>query len=432
MRKYLASILLLCLLASGAFAAADMGNTSVISPTDASNASGTCPSWSGSAAPSTLDDSARCLQGALAREWEARSFVTSTGTAPAFVVTQTVAPAAYRTGQSYCFTAHAAAVGTDTANFNSLGAKAIKKIVAGVKTATAANDFYTNDKVCGTYDGTDLVWWNRGSELSNYAPLASANTFTADQAIRSADAGATVGPLFTLDRNSATPAASDVLGRHVFSGRDDGGNTTNYVDIDATIVDPADGSEDGQLAFGTMVAGTANDRLVIRSGVYTASATGGDQGADTINATEYYKNGLRITRHLICTLATTSGTTHSCTNIPAYRELYIEISTVSFSASATMTMAVSDDNGANYGTARNIAVATGSAGGIIVGTIDVSNMQSSTWATARSITAIAPTATMTQIAAAMAEAGGGGAVINAIQFAGGTFDLGEIRVYGIL
>jgi len=134
---------------------ADFGNTNVISPVDASNASGTMPSFSGSAAPSTLDDASRALQGAAAREWECRSYPTSTGTAPAFVVTMTVAPVALRSGQTYTFTAHAAAVGTDTLNANTLGAKGIKKVVAGVKTATAANDFYTNDKIMCVYDGTD-------------------------------------------------------------------------------------------------------------------------------------------------------------------------------------------------------------------------------------------------------------------------------------
>jgi hypothetical protein len=141
---------------------ADLGNTAVISPTDASNGSGTMPSWLGSAAPSTLDDAGRALQGATAREWECRSYPTATGTAPAFVVTYTVAPAALRTGQVYTFTAHAAAVGTDTLNANTLGAKNIMKVIAGVKTATAANDWYTNDKIACVYDGTDMVWSNRG------------------------------------------------------------------------------------------------------------------------------------------------------------------------------------------------------------------------------------------------------------------------------
>ena len=147
----------------------DLGNTSVLSPTDASNASGTMPSWNGSASPNTIDDAGRALQGAVAREWECRSFPASTGTAPSFVVAYTVAPAAIRSGQTYTFTAHAAAAGTDTVNINALGAKTIKKVVAGTKTNLVANDFYANDKIATEYDGTDLVWVNwPGSSSSAY------------------------------------------------------------------------------------------------------------------------------------------------------------------------------------------------------------------------------------------------------------------------
>lgn len=152
---------------------ADLGNVSVISPTDASNGSGTMPSWLGSAAPSTLDDAGRALQGAVAREWQNRSFtVTSSGTAPNFVVAYTVAPAAYRTGQVYSFISHAAAAGTDDVNINTLGAKAIKKLVGGVKTALAASDIAIGDFVMLAYDGTDMVWINKSSIAAASAILA--------------------------------------------------------------------------------------------------------------------------------------------------------------------------------------------------------------------------------------------------------------------
>ena len=410
---------------------ADIGNQSVISPTDASNGSGTHPSWLGSAAPSTLDDAGRALQGAVAREWECRSYPTATGTAPAFVVTYTVAPAALRTGQVYSFTAHAAAVGTDTLNANALGAKGIKKVVAGVKTATAANDFYTNDKIACVYDGTDMVWL-RG-DLSSYAALAAANVFTADQTIQSTDAGAASGPTITLDRFSASPAASDYMGQIAFQGRDDGGGTDVYGAIKSFVNTVTAGSETSSIDFWTKISGTLAERCFIKNGFSMSPATGGDKGNGTINATEFYKNGVIATRTLIATLTTTSGTTHSVTSIPAYRELYIEVAGVSFSATATMTLAVSDDNGANYGTARAIAVATGSAAGVLYGTIRVSNIQTGdSMAVATSQTAIAATATATNLAVVMAEAGGASAVINAIQFAGGTFDAGTIRVYGLL
>lgn len=191
---------------------ADLGNTSVLSPTDSSNGSGTMPSWLGSAAPSTLDDAGRALQGAVAREWENRSYPTATGTAPAFVVSYTVAPAALRSGQTYTFTAHAAAVGTDTLNANTLGAKGIKKVVAGVKTATAANDFYTGDKIACVYDGTDMVWVNSGSasllKTNNLSDVSSAATAFAN--IKQAADESTTGVVeLATDGEAQTGTATD-------------------------------------------------------------------------------------------------------------------------------------------------------------------------------------------------------------------------------
>lgn len=161
MRQYLLSLLLTFAMVSGAYAAADVGNTAVISPVDASNASGTCPSWSGSAAPSTIDDSGRCLQGAIAREWQNRSFaVTSTGSADAYVVAYTQAPAAYRTGQVYSFITNFTVAGTATVNINSLGAKTIKKDVAGVLTALSSGDMSSGQFVMLAYNATDMIWVN--------------------------------------------------------------------------------------------------------------------------------------------------------------------------------------------------------------------------------------------------------------------------------
>lgn len=137
---------------------------------------------------------------------------------------------------------------------------------------------------------------------------------------------------------------------------------------------------------------------------------------------------------LLATLdGSTGGTTKSVTGIPStYRELYIEVAGISFTAGATMTLAVSDDNGTAYGTARNITVALGAAGSVVYGTIRISNIQTTdSYAVAHSVTATGPTATATVLAVVLDEAGGTTAVINAIQFAGGTFDAGTIRVYGV-
>lgn len=424
---------------------ADLGNTSVISPTDASNGSGTMPSWLGSAAPSTLDDAGRALQGATAREWECRSYPTSTGTAPAFVVTMTVAPAALRSGQTYTFTAHAAAVGTDTLNPNTLGAKGVKKIVAGVKTATAANDWYIGDKIAIVYDGTDMVWsnWQGASNAATTSVSGIVELLTTAELMTGTDTtrAATAVAAAAIWKKGADVASS---GTTLFL--DDGGfvhitGTTTITDLDFTT---ATDGRTMKVIFDGILTLTHNSTTLKLPGGANITTAAGDRAefvqdsGDNIICTWYTKaSGTAVVvaasgMTLISTLTTTSGTTQSVTGIGVYRELYIELCAVSFTGNVTMTLAVSDDNGSNYGTARAISIATGTGSAVIYGTIRLSNIQTTdSLAFAHSLTALAATSTATLIDVCMAEAGGAPAIINAIQFAGGTFDAGTIRVYGI-
>lgn len=112
--------------------------------------------------------------------------------------------------------------------------------------------------------------------------------------VTSTDAGAGAGPIINLIRDSASPAVNDFIGTFTFLGRDSGGASQSYAQIDAQILDPTAASEDGRLRFVTTVAGAPASRVYIGAGLYTASATGGDKGADTINAAEIYKNGARL------------------------------------------------------------------------------------------------------------------------------------------
>lgn len=119
--------------------------------------------------------------------------------------------------------------------------------------------------------------------------LASANVFTANQTIRSTDAGSGGGPKHILDRASASPAASDFLGGTVYRGRDAGGNETDYAEQIAEIVDPADGSEDGILSWFIRVAGSFGRRMWLGAGLVVGTPTGGDPGAGWINVSGGFK-----------------------------------------------------------------------------------------------------------------------------------------------
>ena len=104
-------------------------------------------------------------------------------------------------------------------------------------------------------------------------------------------AGATAGPYFTVFRDSASPAASDLIGNFNFQGRNSGGTSVAYLLVQGAIVDPTAGSEDSEYQFWTQTAGALASRMAVRSGLTMAGATGGDQGAGEINATEVNDDG---------------------------------------------------------------------------------------------------------------------------------------------
>jgi hypothetical protein len=142
----------------------DFGSAT-FSQTDSSNNSGTMPSWSGSAAPSTLDDAGRALQGAVTREWNWRSYtLTAGGTADAKTLSFSVAPAAYYNGQRFSFIANTTNTTTATLNVNSLGAKTIKKDVSGTLTNLTASEMVSGMFIEVAYNTVNdcFVWLNRG------------------------------------------------------------------------------------------------------------------------------------------------------------------------------------------------------------------------------------------------------------------------------
>lgn len=167
-------------------------------------------------------------------------------------------------------------------------------------TITAAQHNDPLEDIASTFNSVQPIVWG-GTGASNAAAalaalggagLTAANVFTANQTIRVADDGATAGPLLTLDRNSTTPAASDVLGEVVFSGRDSGAGVQTYGLIGADIVDATAAGEGGRLFLQSVIAGTLATRAYVGAGLYSPSATLGDGGAGTINFPTYLLNGV--------------------------------------------------------------------------------------------------------------------------------------------
>jgi hypothetical protein len=128
------------------------------------------------------------------------------------------------------------------------------------------------------------------------SPTASGNwTFTATPTSRMNDDGATAGPFFSAYRNSASPAASDLIGGLSLVGNNSAAAFKEYGRLQGKITDPTSTSEDGEVSIQTTVAGTLADRLTVGQGAYVGAPTGGDKGAGTINvASGYYVNNVAV------------------------------------------------------------------------------------------------------------------------------------------
>jgi hypothetical protein len=81
--------------------------------------------------------------------------------------------------------------------------------------------------------------------------------------VASTDATASAAPDVVFYRDSASPAASDVLGEISFRGKDSAGANTKYAAIFSSVVSPTDTTEAGNIIFGTTTNGTFAERVRI-------------------------------------------------------------------------------------------------------------------------------------------------------------------------
>ena len=97
--------------------------------------------------------------------------------------------------------------------------------------------------------------------LSGSAISASCETFT----LVSTNAGDLAGPTLQFIRDSASPAAEDVMGKIAFRGRDAGGNSHLYAAIQSEINDVTGGGEDGVLIFNILKNANIKSALELKT-----------------------------------------------------------------------------------------------------------------------------------------------------------------------
>lgn len=92
----------------------------------------------------------------------------------------------------------------------------------------------------------------------------------------------TVGPIFSIFRDSASPADADFIGEIRFDGEDVGSVKTTYAALSGQIDDVTGGTEDGTLLVKTMTAATLTTQLDISSALVNITPATTIAGLTTI------------------------------------------------------------------------------------------------------------------------------------------------------
>ncbi len=284
--------------------------------------------------PGTVNGSARAMMGRAAEILaDLGGALTAGGTANALTVTANSAFTTNANGHFLAFRAASDNTAAATLNVNGIGAKSIRKVTSAGDVALSgaeiqADGIYVvhySEALNGAAGGWQLQNPTLGDQSSYVAGPATSTdnaivrfdsttgkliqnsgvtiddtntvTITSTAAgalltLESQDAGAGFGPGVNLYRNSASPAASDIMGAIFWSGRDSAGNVQAYGDIYGSITDATSGSEDFSLNWETTIAGANGLRMILGNGLYMATASGGDKGLGTFNAVDYYLNGV--------------------------------------------------------------------------------------------------------------------------------------------
>lgn len=157
--------------------------------------------------------------------------------------------------------------------------------------------------VVGDYklDGVTLMgevghgYMNANGYRMDNIPLENiAWQFTETITLKNGDAGAGVGPILVLYRQSPSPAAADQLGQLVFQGYNSALASRAYAALQANIINPTAAAEEGRLDFYRYVAGSLDAGMWLGQGLFMRNATGGDKGAGTINATAVYDDNVLL------------------------------------------------------------------------------------------------------------------------------------------
>lgn len=140
---------------------------------------------------------------------DSTNYCADAGSSDTYACNLTPPPAAYVTGARYRIRANTANTGAATVNFNSLGARTIKKWVSGTKSDLATGDIGVNQVVDFVYDGTDMVATSLGGGGGAGGGVSG---LTTDKIPKAASATTLADSAFTESTNDITSSKNLIIG----------------------------------------------------------------------------------------------------------------------------------------------------------------------------------------------------------------------------
>ena len=149
--------------------------------------------------------------------------------------------------------------------------------------------------------GSGSIKLNAATDVTGAVTIT---TTTTDDSflITTTEASNSAAPVFTLKRNSGSPADADYLGRIKFKGENDADQEVQYGSISGKILDASDGTEDGAIEFNVKKAGSnvialrlnSDELKLLNSTTLDVDGAGTFAGAVTatsITANDFTSNG---------------------------------------------------------------------------------------------------------------------------------------------
>jgi len=125
----------------------------------------------------------------------------------------------------------------------------------------------TDDQIDFKAGGTDIMSLTATTATFNDGVEITTADNTDTLTLTSTDADATSGPILKLNRNSASPADSDDIGKILFTGENDASESIDYATIRGDLLDVSDGTEDGIIKFETLLNGANTEIARFGNGV---------------------------------------------------------------------------------------------------------------------------------------------------------------------